>query len=629
MLIGQKLGSYNLEKELGSGAMGTVYRARHEKTGLRVAIKVLAAGLDQNPKANDRFEREIEVLKQLKHPNIVRYMGHGSFKGTKYVAMEFIDGETLDVAMQRRGGRFAWEEVVEMGKQMCAALQHAHHQGIIHRDLKPSNLMITRERVLKLADFGIAKDLDMTQLTSAYCTVGTAAYMSPEQCRGEKNLTHRSDLYSLGVLLYELLTGEKPFHAETAMEMFMQHTQGKFVRPGRLVPEIPVWLDNLVCQLLAKNPEERGFDAAVVGEALSRVVDKVSAQESAGVDVAKTRVGGMTLERVREKDVSDKQAARTLLTGIQGRRRRREKPVYEKTWFRAVALSGGLLALAVIFYFIFRPPSDDQLYAEAAELWKTGDADNRGRARIGPIEKYLARYPEPLDARGREIHDWANEIDREEMLRGWDNRIRLNINPEDKGEQAYRDALRAEAEGSLLLAGRQWTSLQQAVTDQPRETKIRQALAAGRLSDVQEALALEEKLKLLVPRAVTHSELERLAIQARQYEDFGDKTYAHDRWLVVKARADRGRAEGRAWNLLATKRARDLRPLPPEASKLRVKLVADLAKQVQDSSEAEPRKARVLLEDLRELYGEDGDPAIKELVKKASDILFKGTRTTP
>src|SRR5260370_33253605 len=138
--------------------------------------------------------------------------------------MEYVGGESLDQALKRRG-RLTWEEVSDLGRQICAALQHAHEHGIVHRDLKPSNLMITSDGTLKLTDFGIAKDLDVTQLTSANCTVGTAAYMSPEQCRGEKNLSHKCDLYSLGVLLYELLTGQKPFQDETKMDSGLHHGQ--------------------------------------------------------------------------------------------------------------------------------------------------------------------------------------------------------------------------------------------------------------------------------------------------------------------------------------------------------------------------------------------------------------------
>src|SRR5208282_5154710 len=154
---------------------------------------------------------------------------------------------------------------------------------------KPSNLMVTPDGNLKLTDFGIAKDLDVTQLTAANATVGTAAYMSPEQCRGEKNLSHKSDLYSLGVVLYELLTGRKPFKAETTIDMFLQHVQGSFERPARIAMEIPVWLDTIVCQLLEKKPEHRPYDAAMVSRALNQVAEKVAALQSAGVDVAKAR----------------------------------------------------------------------------------------------------------------------------------------------------------------------------------------------------------------------------------------------------------------------------------------------------------------------------------------------------
>ena len=183
MLVGQQLGPFAIDKELGSGAMGAVYRGRYIKTGQIVAVKVMAPGLGRpTPNAAARFEREAAILKQLNHPNIVRLFGVGKSHGTRYYAMEYIDGESLDRVMARRG-RMTWEEVVDLGQQLCSALQHAHEQGVVHRDLKPSNLMILKDGTLKLTDFGIAKDLDVTRLTSANCTVGTAAYMSPEQCR--------------------------------------------------------------------------------------------------------------------------------------------------------------------------------------------------------------------------------------------------------------------------------------------------------------------------------------------------------------------------------------------------------------------------------------------------------------
>src|SRR5262245_26633201 len=169
MQVGQTLGPFTLEKELGSGAMGTVYRALFHEEGKpdrRVAFKVIAFGLTGNDQAPARVDRESKILKQLKHPNIVRLVAHGKYRGTPYFAMEYVDGRSLDKVLAERivtaptRPPFTWEEVVEFGKPLCSALQHAHDKGIIHRDLKPSNLMMTTEGILKLTDFGIAKDID-------------------------------------------------------------------------------------------------------------------------------------------------------------------------------------------------------------------------------------------------------------------------------------------------------------------------------------------------------------------------------------------------------------------------------------------------------------------------------------
>src|SRR5262249_16546824 len=276
MLAGQKIGPFAIEKELGSGAMGTVYLARYEEDDRLVALKVIAFGLSGNEPALKRFEREASILKQLKkHPNIVRVFAHGKWRGTPFFAMEYIDGESLDRVMARRD-RFTWQEVIDIGRQLASALQHAHEKGIIHRDLKPSNLMVTREGTVKLTDFGIAKDVDVTALTGANNTIGTAAYMSPEQCKGEKNITGKSDLYSLGVVFFELLTGRKPFAADSAVDMFMMHVNEPPPRvrnqPGCL--DVPQALDTLIHQLMEKRQDRRPLDAAMVGRALEEIEQK-------------------------------------------------------------------------------------------------------------------------------------------------------------------------------------------------------------------------------------------------------------------------------------------------------------------------------------------------------------------
>ena len=313
MLVGQRVGPFEIESEPGSGAMGTVYRARLvQDDQIRiVALKVIAFGLAGNESALARFDREAEILKQLKHPNIVRLRATGRFRGTPFFAMDFVEGESLDRTLARRG-RLPWEDVVSLGKQLCG-LQHAHEKGIIHRDLKPSNLMMTRDGIVKLTDFGIAKDVDVTALTGANNTIGTAAYMSPEQCRGEKNLTGKSDIYSLGVVFYELLTGKKPFAAESSVDMFLLHVQGTFVRPAKLVTDIPIRLDNLVCHMMEKVPAGRPMDAATVGRCSKRSKSRWPA----------TRASGPAWPGARNVDRVHLTGARTPPTG---RRRRPSGP---------------------------------------------------------------------------------------------------------------------------------------------------------------------------------------------------------------------------------------------------------------------------------------------------------------
>jgi serine/threonine protein kinase len=213
---GKLLGPFRIESVIGSGAMGTVYRAVFTETQRPVAIKIIAMGLAGNESALARFEREADILKQLKHPHIVRLFATGRYKKTPFIAMEFVEGQSLEEALERRG-RLTWEEVARLGKQLCLALQHAHEKGIIHRDLKPSNLMILKDGTLKLTDFGIAKATqgrltEKTLFTQFQQFIGTPAYMSPEQAEmSSMDVDTRTDVYALGVLLYELLTGTTPF----------------------------------------------------------------------------------------------------------------------------------------------------------------------------------------------------------------------------------------------------------------------------------------------------------------------------------------------------------------------------------------------------------------------------------
>jgi len=271
------IGPYTIQDELGSGGMGTVYRAFHTETSDPVAVKVLSATMAREPGLVERFRREIDSLQKLSNPHIVRFLDSGEHEGTYFYAMELVEGETLTERLNRVK-RLGWETVIEMSVQVCRALKAAHDAGIIHRDLKPGNLMLSNDDLVKLTDFGVAQIFAAGKLTATGGIVGTAEYMSPEQAQGRK--AHRSsDLYSLGAVMYCMLTGRPPFSGRSTVEIIQQHRYGQFDPPRSIVPEIPRWLDEVVCRLLSKDPDERYPDAYVLGLRLQEIPRKMALSE--------------------------------------------------------------------------------------------------------------------------------------------------------------------------------------------------------------------------------------------------------------------------------------------------------------------------------------------------------------
>src|SRR4029077_18243124 len=246
-MIGEHLGKWIIERELGRGGMGSVYLGRDETSGQLAALKVLTPELSQEAGFLERFRREIVAVSALDHPNIVKFFEAGESERRHYYAMEYVQGEDFEVILTRFG-RLAWKEVLDIALQISPALKHAHDRGIIHRDLKPHTLMRSDSGQVKLTDFGIAKVFATRQLTRAGGIVGTADYLSPDQALG-KPATKRSDLYSLGVVLYRMLTGWVPFQGNSTAELLHKHVYARFDRPGKRVTEIPAEFDELVCKL--------------------------------------------------------------------------------------------------------------------------------------------------------------------------------------------------------------------------------------------------------------------------------------------------------------------------------------------------------------------------------------------
>src|SRR6185436_18505672 len=264
---------FELEEQVGKGGMGQVFRARDRASGEVVAIKLISEGREQRAA---RFLREVELLSELSHPGIVRYVSHGeTSSGDLYLAMEWLDGEDLRTRLEREP--LTMGESVRLATRVAGALSVAHARGIVHRDLKPSNLFLPGGEVeqVKVLDFGIAAQEGRTQLTQTGVMIGTPGYIAPEQARNSGVIDARADVFALGCVLFECLTGTLPFDGDSAAAILAKILFGEAPRVSALWPEVPEDLDVLVAQMLAKDPALRPSDGANLAAALAALGPRV------------------------------------------------------------------------------------------------------------------------------------------------------------------------------------------------------------------------------------------------------------------------------------------------------------------------------------------------------------------
>jgi eukaryotic-like serine/threonine-protein kinase len=357
-VIGERYGNYQALSLLGEGGMGAVYLAEHPGIGRRVAIKVLKSELDHDPQLLTRFLNEARAANAIRHPNIIEVLDSGTTeRGASYLVMELLEGESLSGRIKRLS-RLDEKSAIEIAMQTASGLGAAHAKGIIHRDLKPDNLFIisevsdaARERV-KILDFGIAKLHALagdSLKTRTGTLMGTPIYMSPEQCLGTKEVDHRSDIYALGIIVYEMLAGRPPFESEGFGELLSMHLHEEPPSLRAFAPQVTAEVEFAVMRMLAKKPDDRYQSMAEVRAALAAAAGLphpvVPEHKLGSTDQFGVRAAAHATEQPKPKTVSPT----TLTPGgmVSGAIPEATMKIRRKPW-AVLGLACGLLAIAVV-----------------------------------------------------------------------------------------------------------------------------------------------------------------------------------------------------------------------------------------------------------------------------------------
>ncbi len=395
-MIGNKLsGRYEILDRIGSGGMAVAYRARDHVLNRTVAIKVLKTHLADDEDLVRRFRREAQAAAGLAHPNVVSIYDVGKEENTHFMVMECVEGQTLKDKIKEKG-RMDPEDAVETLLQICEALQHAHSSGVIHRDVKPQNILISESGQVKVTDFGIAVAANVTNtLTYSHSITGSVHYFSPEQARGG-GVGEQSDIYSLGIVLYEMLTGEVPYSGESPISIALKHLNEKVIPPSEIYPEVPSALDKVVLKLVQKEPSRRYGSVNELKEDLKlwqkekRVkIDYPEEHEDGDLEntIVSLPVDESSWYRDRNMENEHQNSKLKTKDSINDSKLEREKtgggrdnkkPLWKQKWLLAIlvgiillgAVTGAGLAYARLYYFrsdVETPPVEGKTLEEAEE----------------------------------------------------------------------------------------------------------------------------------------------------------------------------------------------------------------------------------------------------------------------
>lgn len=351
--IGENVGPYRIVAQLGSGGMATVYKAYHAALDRYVAIKVMHAAFKEDPNFLARFQREARIVARLEHAHIVPIHDFSEHDGQPYLVMRFIEGDTLKARLQT--GELTIEQAVDILRPVCQALAYAHEQGVLHRDIKPSNILIAAPGTVFLTDFGLARIAQAGESTLSHdVMLGTPQYISPEQAMGQANLDARTDIYSLGVVMYELLVGRVPFQADTPYAIVHDHIYAPLPMPRYLKPELPAPFERVLLKALSKERDDRFTTAIDLLAALERAVAEAASLPAGVIEPPAAPIG----------------SAPTVVAP------KHKKPSHRDLW---IALGAVLLICAIVVIANFGPARQ---HLEKARLLRSQ----------GQVEPSLAEY---------------------------------------------------------------------------------------------------------------------------------------------------------------------------------------------------------------------------------------------
>jgi hypothetical protein len=432
--LGQRIGPFVLEQRLGDH--GFVYHAVDVDRRRSVALKLLPPLPQTDDHAVQEFMRELSFLHTLRHPYLVKCLGGGVEELQPFIARELLRGEGLDCRLKRLGP-VPWPVAVAVTRQVCSALAFAaDNRNLFHLRLSPSKILFTETGDAKVADFRNPTGTIGVSYTAAGRTIESLMYQAPEQICGKPEPSQKTDLYTLGCILFEMLTGRPPFTADSPQELAQQHLTADPPRIAMLLLDCPIWLDDIVAQLLEKNPDRRPHFASSLGVALQETMEKVSTGASAA---AHALGGGATAIRAPKPDAE----VRELVAPK--RKKRPQGPIYERLWFLLTCLA---LLIGIVTWVVW-PAGEEKLFARAQAIMESGDRDQWETARREYLEPLLRRFPAGTHA--AEAQKYLDQIDMTEAEDRLQSTSLLRA-PPSRGQRLYVEAREFEEFGDLATA---------------------------------------------------------------------------------------------------------------------------------------------------------------------------------